>query len=296
MLFEEYDSIYHLEAEEDGDLYANTGYNQILALHNMLLDAAETVEEHSRNCICIIDLEGGVYDFYAGYADRANGSGIPLAMPVADAGQIVLRGLRDGTDETVLRLHGKMQWLKMLACRNLELSNLRIEYADDLLFSPKANPHLPPIYPTAEPDEDDRAVMLFDDCEEVTFRNVSISGKGLQVVFRDCNNMVFTGVTGSAGIFLKGCEGILVMDQCDIHTEISGLKEDRPLIVMPDGAAAENGILSEGSGTDPQPYVPPKQPPVLVTDIFTGERKPVGGDPELSPVPSGKPDPETTLY
>lgn len=284
------------DAETDGSMYANTGYDQTTVLYNLLMDAKETAAEEDFSYTCVIMLHGGVYDFYAGYPDYANGSGIPVAVALIGGRNIELRGVdRQTGDESVLRLHGRMQWLFFYNCRNLKFTNLRLEYADDSLFAPKTNYHVPPIYKMGQVGAFDPYTILLSQCSEIIFENIRLYGSQISAVLDRCDTITLNGLSGSASMKLYDCDGMLLVKDLNLHTDMEQDKENQ-LLLLPECMPCQTGTLCAGFSGEEQAYQPPKQNPILVTDIFSGEQYSVGGDPSLQPKEVRKEHPENELY
>ena len=195
----------YLFAEFDGDMEVNTRYDQTTAFYNLIMDAAETARECSFGKIPVVVLDRGVYDFYCGYADTANGSGVPRSIPLMGAAHIRIRG--QGYDKTRLRLHGKMQFLHLMACIGVEISDLTIEYADEMHFAPCTNPHLLQIREVKGPLRFDNAQMLIEGSYRIKFERVRFWGEHLQLVFWHCEDIKLVDVAGDISILLSDCGG-----------------------------------------------------------------------------------------
>lgn len=230
-----------LEAERDGDLYADTLYDQTTPFYNMLMDALETAEEVQYQEIPVVQLKSGVYDFYAAYANWSNGSGMPRSIPIQSAAYIEVHGAKEG--KTVLRLHGEMQWMFFALCESVKFMDLYIEYADDNMFCPIANPRSPEFYKVGEPNALDRYTMVFDRCKSIAFERVQVFGEKITWVFAACQNVILSEVSGTAEILVLDCTGVL---QCrNLNCRLTVRKENAtgPLMLAPEMEMIENAVI-----------------------------------------------------
>lgn len=270
--------MYHiLQAEADGDLYANTRYDQTTPFYNLVMDALETAQEINYSTVPVVQLTGGEYDFYSGYADWSNGSAIPQSVPISGAEYIEIRGVKkeETGDETVLRLHGdlqKMQWMFFRLCRNVKFSDLRIEYADTDIYCPISNPHQPPIYEMGVPDRLDSYTVVFTECEQIYFERVKLYGENITWVFSKCQGVSLHDISGSGRIYLMDCFGIADLKNINCYLEIRQEESDDEVLLMPQMETVENAVICDHfdmpKGGDV--YVRPKKA-VFVKDFFTGE-------------------------
>ncbi len=264
-------------SEVEGDVYPNSRYDQTTACFNFLMDGKETVYESGRTWAIKLQFEGGVYDFYSGYADQVNGSGFPLLLPITDACHLTLCGVdkKETGDETVFRLHGdlsKMQWLSMRGCEEITFRDIRIEYADSDIFCPIANPHLPPIFEVTAPHRLDSETILFTDCNKVTFENVKLMGKGVTLTFKNCENVTLKNIAGDGEIYLEDCKGFAAASALNCKTVAAQVEQNESLTLLPQCEQIGNATLCEAyiapEGGDT--YVRPIKS-IKVTDIISGE-------------------------
>lgn len=268
-----------LDAELDGDLYAGTGYDQTTPFYNMLMDAAETAEECGYVQVPVVQLHGGVYDFYSGYANYHNGSGLCRSVKIGGAGYIEVRGVNyeQTGDETVLRLHGLMQWWYFSSCVGVKFTDLRIEYADDLIYCPKSNPHPAPFHAYTHPDELDRHTIVFDHCAKVELERVKLFGEQISFAMRGCSGVTVNDVSGDVPIELIDCEGVLDVQNLNCPMSLRRQNTDNEMMTVPDMQMLSEAVLCAAhTPTERDVYIPPKPNPVEVTDMFTQETYWVG--------------------
>ena len=230
-----------LEAECDGDLYADACYDQTTPFYNMLMEALETAKEKQYRVIPVVQLDSGAYDFYAGNACWFNGSGIQRSVPIQGAAYIEVHGAKDG--ETVLRLHGSMQWMFFALCEGVKFMDLQIEYADDNMLCPLSNPRGPAFYPVGVPDELDRYTMVFDRCKSISFERVKVFGQNLSWVFSGCQDITLRDVSGTTAITALNCTGVLQCQNVDCSLISRKTRDCAPLLIAPDMKMVENAVI-----------------------------------------------------
>ena len=246
----------YLNALEDGDMEVNTRYDQTTAFYNLIMDAAETAKESHFCKIRVVLLDEGVYDFYSGYPDRANGSGMPIGMPVKGAAHIRIQG--QGHDKTLLRLHGRMQFFSFWACLDITISDLTVEYADEMLFAPCTNPHPVPFHPVGVPMRFDDASMLLDACRRVKLEHVRFWGENLKLVLLHCEDITLSDVAGDISILLCGCSGVFYGLDLACYTKAQAEK-DCGLFDAADLSRIEDAVLCEQGVKRPDKDVTKKE-------------------------------------